>query len=235
MPSVTVENYVKEIYKLCESEQRSRATTGQLATALGVSPGTVTSMLKTLSESGLATYTPYEGVQLTESGRELALTILRRHRLLECFLAEVLGLDWDQIHEDAERMEHAVSDRLIEQINDYLGHPEFDPHGDPIPTRELSLPPRETKSLAECQPGTSFVLAQVMDQSPEFLRYLRQMDLGLGQEGEIVARQPEAGTITVRVRGRELVLGYEAVQKLQVTTALAAVGAETSRGEHVSS
>lgn len=224
MPSVTVENYVKEIYKLCESEHHPRATTGQLALALGVSPGTVTSMLKTLSESGLATYTPYEGVQLTGEGRELALTILRRHRLLESFLAEVLGLDWDQIHEDAERMEHAVSDRLIEQINDYLGHPEFDPHGDPIPTRELNLPSRETKSLVDCPPGTSFVLAQVVDQTPDFLRYLRQMGLGLGQEGEIVARQPEAGTLTVRLSDRDLVLGSEAAQKLQVSTALAAAG-----------
>jgi DtxR family Mn-dependent transcriptional regulator len=221
LPSLTVENYVKEIYKLCSPENRQRATTGRLATALNVSPGTVTSMLKTLNEAGLATYTPYEGVQLSPEGNELALRILRRHRLLETFLAEVLGLDWDEVHEDAERMEHVVSDRLIDTISDYLGHPEFDPHGDPIPTRELTLASRETSRLAECPSGCQFSLAQVTDQSPEFLRYLRQIGLGLGQEGEVVANQPEAGTVTVRVDSRELTLGQEAAQKLLVTTAVA--------------
>lgn len=218
MPSLTVENYVKEIYKLCSPERGQRATTGQLANALGVSPGTVTSMLKTLSESGLATYMPYEGVQLSPSGNELALRILRRHRLLESFLAEVLALEWDEVHEDAERMEHVVSDRLIDCIGEFLGNPEFDPHGDPIPSRDLSLSSRETRSLAECQPGTAFSLAQVTDQTREFLRYLQQIGLTLGQEGELVANQPEAGTITVRVNSRETALSYDAAQKLRVMT-----------------
>jgi DtxR family Mn-dependent transcriptional regulator len=137
LPSLTVENYVKAIFKTSQGEADGRATTGRLAAELHVSPGTVTSMLKTLAESGLATYTPYEGVRLTEAGRLLALRMLRRHRLIELFLSDALGLDWDQVHDDAERMEHVASDFLIERIDEHLGHPKYDPHGDPIPTEEV--------------------------------------------------------------------------------------------------
>ncbi len=140
MPSLTVENYVKTIFQICAASGGEPAATGQVATALAVSPGTVTSMLKTLSESNLATYTPYEGVRLTAAGTALALRVVRRHRLIELFLVKTLEMTWDEVHEEAEHMEHAVSDRLIDRIDTFLGHPETDPHGDPIPRPTARLP-----------------------------------------------------------------------------------------------
>jgi DtxR family transcriptional regulator, Mn-dependent transcriptional regulator len=126
VPSLTVENYVKAIFKVCQADDSQRATTGQVAAAMSVSPGTVTSMLKTLSDNGLVAYAPYEGVRLTESGNALALNILRRHRLIEMFLAKVLDLGPDEVHEEAEAMEHALSQMLVERIDAFLGHPELD-------------------------------------------------------------------------------------------------------------
>jgi len=216
LASLTVENYVKTIFKICLQNGDRLATTGRLAIALDVSPGTVTSMLKALSEAGLATYTPYEGVRLTDSGSQLALEILRRHRLIECFLSEVLGMPWDEVHEDAEQLEHSVSPRLVEKINDFLGHPEFDPHGDPIPRRDGSLPDRRLRSLADVSPGTSFELARVSDQSPDFLRYLSHSGLLLGVRGTVTTSQPEAGIITIRLPDREASLSTEAAQKILV-------------------
>ena len=142
LPSLTIENYVKTIYKICTRQGNRPAATGQLATALGVAPGTVTSMLKTLSEGGLAEYQPYEGVRLTDPGLKLALRVLRRHRLIELFLVRTLALSWDQVHEEAENMEHAVSDFLVDRIDELLGRPDFDPHGDPIPRADLTLADR---------------------------------------------------------------------------------------------
>ena len=231
MHSLTVENYVKEIYKLCVPEQHDRATTGRLAAAMNVSPGTVTSMLKSLSESGLVTYTPYEGVRLTAAGNDLALRVLRRHRLIEAFLTHVLDLDWDEVHEDAERMEHVVSDALIERISEYLENPIFDPHGDPIPTRDGIIMDRNTQPLVDCPPGCRFTLAQVTDQSSEFLRYLRQSGLALGQEGKVVANQPEAATLTVELSGQGATLDRAVAGKILVTTgdsASDAVGIDNS-------
>src|SRR4051794_22893709 len=131
--SLTIENYVKAIYQLSAEGGGEIAATGKLAETLGVSPSTVTSMLKTLSESGLAKYTPYEGARLTGAGRSLALRVLRRHRLIELFLVQTLKFAWDEVHAEAENMEHAVSDLLIDRIDAFLGRPESDPHGDPIP------------------------------------------------------------------------------------------------------
>ena len=145
MPSLTVENYVKTIALIAaRNPEGSLVGTGELAQALNVSPGTVTGMLKTLSEANLATYTPYEGARLTESGQRLAMKVIRRHRLLERFLAETLTMSWDEVHEEAEHMEHAASERLIDRIDAYLGYPAVDPHGDPIPrATDRSPRPRE--------------------------------------------------------------------------------------------
>jgi DtxR family Mn-dependent transcriptional regulator len=217
LPSLTVENYIKAIFTICQSSG-GQAATGQLATALGVSPGTVTSMLKTLSESRLATYTPYEGVRLTPEGDALALRVVRRHRLIEQFLVKTLDLSWDEVHEEAEHMEHAVSDRLIDRIDAYLGHPEVDPHGDPIPRPDGTWRVPESRSLAECKVGDEFQLARVIDQSPEFLRFLSQSGLPLGVSGYIVANTPEAGIVTISIDGRETTLGQAAAEKLLVTS-----------------
>ena len=141
MPSLTVENYVKTIALIAaRSPTGAPVGTGELAHALRVSPGTVTGMLKTLSEANLATYTPYEGARLTGAGRRLALKVIRRHRLLELFLARTLEMTWDEVHEEAENMEHAASERLIDRIEAFLGFPTVDPHGDPIPRRTGPLP-----------------------------------------------------------------------------------------------
>jgi DtxR family Mn-dependent transcriptional regulator len=211
-----VENYVKAIFQICGGDATATAATGQVAAALKVSPGTVTSMLKTLSESGLASYTPYEGVRLSESGRELALRLLRRHRLFELFLARTLDLTWDEVHNDAEQMEHLVSDFLIERIDTFLGHPQVDPHGDPIPSADGTLPAHNTQPLAECQPGDRFNLARVADQSPEFLRFLTRSGFRLHVEGRVVENLPEAGTVTVEIEGRQTTLGRDAAAKLLV-------------------
>jgi DtxR family transcriptional regulator, Mn-dependent transcriptional regulator len=216
VPSLTVENYVKAIYQI-SAESGKPAATGQIAAALAVSPGTVTSMLKTLSESNLATYTPYEGVSLTQSGSALALRVIRRHRLIELFLVNTLNLTWDEVHEEAEHMEHAVSDRLIDQIDKFLGHPHADPHGDPIPKPDGSFGASTTnRSLVDCLAGEDFQVSRVIDQSPAFLRFLSSAGLPLGISGQIVSNQREAGTVTIRVADRQTTLGREAAEKIMV-------------------
>ncbi len=216
MPSLTIENYVKTVYQICAREGSQPATTGEIASALQVSPGTVTSMLKTLSESGLATYAPYEGVRLTESGRALALRIIRRHRLIEVFLAQTLGLSWDEVHEEAEHMEHAVSDRLIDRIDAHLGYPKTDPHGDPIPTADGDIEHQHTQNLAELAVGDRFQLVRVLDQSPEFLQYLSEAGLLPGVEAAVTANHPEAGVVAVRLAAGAATIGRAAATKLLV-------------------
>jgi DtxR family Mn-dependent transcriptional regulator len=214
--SLTVENYVKAIFKICLDQNGQPASTGQVATAQEVSPGTVTSMLKTLSEQGLAAYTPYEGVRLSPAGDALALKILRRHRLIERFLAEVLEMGWDEVHEEAEQMEHVVSDKLIDRIDDYLGHPTHDPHGDPIPGADGSLATSAGPTLAQCRAGCRFRLVRVLDQGGDFLRYLGESGLALGAQGTVLANRGEAGIIAVEIGRRHATLGLEAAEKLLV-------------------
>jgi len=217
MPSLTVENYIKTVHEICAKQDGGPATTGQLAAALGVSPGTVTSMLKTLSESNLVAYTPYEGVRLTAAGRRLALRVLRRHRLIELFLVRTLNLTWDEVHDEAEHMEHAVSDLLIDRIDAFLGHPEVDPHGDPIPSADGSLSDPASQVLADCQEGETFRLVRVVDQSAEFLRFLTASGLPLGVEGRVAANHPEAGLVVVQVDGKTVHLGRSAAEKILVS------------------
>ena len=210
MASLTVENYVKTIYSIGmnRGDQRSVAT-GELAQALSVSPGTVTGMLKTLSEAELATYTPYEGARLTTAGEKLALAVLRRHRLLELFLNQTLAMSWDEVHEEAEHLEHAVSDRLVDRIDTYLGNPSVDPLGDPIPQAD--------EPLAKFPTGTRFRLSRVVEQGPAFLRYLSECGLDLGVEGLLLENRPESGAIIVQVGTKSVALGHETASKLLVT------------------
>lgn len=221
MPSLTVENYLKEIYKICQANPDKAAATGAVAQALGVSPGTVTSMLKTLDEGGLVSYTPYEGVRLSPAGTALALRVLRRHRLIELFLVHTLHLSWDEVHEEAEHIEHAVSDLLINKIDAYLGYPKADPHGDPIPADDGSVEMPESCSLADCSPGERFQLARVLDQSPRFLRFLSEAGLPLGTVGQVVANQPEAEVVQVLVDGKDTTLGRVAAEKIMVVCPVA--------------
>ncbi len=217
VPSLTVENYVKTIALIAARDPTgSPVGTGELAQALNVSPGTVTGMLKTLSEANLATYTPYEGARLTESGQRLAMKVIRRHRLLERFLAETLTMSWDEVHEEAEHMEHAASERLVDRIDAYLGYPEVDPHGDPIPRADGSLAEIQGVPLARCQPHQRFRVVRVMDQDPAFLRYLSECGLELHAIGELVENRPEAGAIVCKLSGQNIALGLNAAGKVLV-------------------
>ena len=216
MPSLTVENYLKAILQISLRAAGEWVSTGELAGELGVSPGTVTSMLKTLGESNLATYTPYEGVRLTSAGRALALRVLRRHRLIEQFLSQTLNLTWDEVHEEAEHMEHAVSDALVDRIDAYLGHPTTDPHGDPIPQADGTMAAAADRPLTDCATGEQFALSRVVDQSPEFLRYLSHAGLEIGARGSLVSNEPSHNELTIRLGGRNRTLSREAAGKLMV-------------------
>ncbi len=216
MSTLTVENYVKTIYTLLQQQSSETAATGEIAAALEVSPGTVTSMLKTLSESGLAEYTPYEGVSLTKSGRALALRVLRRHRLIELFLVKTLDLSWDEVHEEAENMEHAVSDFLVDQMDKYLGLPDTDPHGDPIPKSDGTVRQNKTISLWEHSAESEFTLVRVIDQSSDFLRYLSEVHLEIGSQGSIVNRSSEGATMTVQIGDFSTTLSKQIAEKLRV-------------------
>jgi DtxR family Mn-dependent transcriptional regulator len=218
LPSLTVENYVKAIYLIAARQAAAEpVSTGELAHRLSVSPGTVTGMLKTLSEAELATYAPYEGARLTPAGQRLALAVLRRHRLVELFLSHTLAMSWDEVHEEAEHIEHAVSDRLVDRIDEFLGHPAFDPHGDPIPRADGSLPQPTGIPLAQVARGQPFRLARVVDQDPSFLRYLTECGLDLGTRGEVVENRPESGALVLRVDERIVALGLDAAGKVLVT------------------
>lgn len=216
MPSLTIENYVKAIYQICLAQANAPAATGQLAATLGVSPGTVTSMLKTLKEIGLAEYIPYEGVHLTETGRALALRVLRRHRLIELFLSRTLDLTWDEVHEEAEHMEHAVSDRLIDRMDEYLGFPSADPHGDPIPKADGTVVSRNDRTLADWPVNRPFRLVRVLDQTPDFLRYLSGTGLSLGSEGYVSSNRPEAGVVTIQLGESQATVSTQIAEKLLV-------------------
>jgi DtxR family Mn-dependent transcriptional regulator len=215
MASLTVENYVKTIYLLASPGEAAVAT-GQIASGLGVLPGTVTSMLKTLDESNLATYTPYEGVRLTHAGRALALRVVRRHRLIEQFLVETLQLTWDEVHEEAENMEHAVSDWLVDRIDAALGYPKTDPHGEPIPKADGTVAAPVDRRLVDCTPGERFHVARVTDESPDFLRFLSQAGLEIGTSGALVAIEPSADKVTVSIGGANHSLSREMAGKLMV-------------------
>jgi DtxR family Mn-dependent transcriptional regulator len=216
MASLTIENYVKTIYQLSSASGGELASTGALAEALEVSPSTVTSMLKTLSESGLAEYVPYGGAKLTEAGRMLALRVVRRHRLIELFLVKTLNLTWDEVHAEAENMEHAVSDLLVDKIDTYLGYPQADPHGDPIPKADGTITNPPAMSLSALRAGERFQIVRVSDQSPEFLRYLTDSGLAIGAEGSVAESRPEAGIVVLQFGRRQTTLAREIAEKLLV-------------------
>lgn len=219
LPSSTVENYLKAIYQgqsALEAGERL-VPMGQVAAALGVAPGTATTMVKALAESGLAEYEPYSGVRLTAAGERLAGLVLRRHRLVELFLVQVMGMSWAEVHDEAEQLEHVVSERLIERIDQMLGHPTHDPHGDPIPNPDGAIARRELDSLLTCPVGSPLRVTRVADQDPAFLRFIESNDLKPGQPVEVQAR--DAASDSVRLRGKDqktLTIGARAASKLLV-------------------
>jgi len=218
LPSSTVENYLKAIYLGQTAISRdSLVPMGQLAAALGVVPGTATTMVKTLADSGLVRYEPYAGVRLTPAGERLAALVLRRHRLIELFLVKVMGMRWDEVHEEAEHLEHAVSDRLIDRIDDMLGRPSTDPHGDPIPDAEGTLEPHQYETLLTCPLHTVVVVTRVTDQDAAFLRFIENSDLKPGEAIEIEERDAAADSVRVRKQDdRRVTIGMRAASKLLV-------------------
>jgi len=214
MESVAVENYLKTIYLL--SDAPGGATTGELARRLHITPGSVTLKLQRLAEEGLVKYAAHQAVQLTKKGEKVAVRVVRNHRLLELYLARSLGVPWEEVHEEAEHLEHAVSDRLMARIDEYLGHPDRDPHGDPIPDADGKMRTREGTPLAECAAATSFVLLRVPDRSAGFLRYLRDGGLIVGAKGAVLENQPSAGIVTVEVGGRSVSLSREMAASILV-------------------
>ncbi len=217
MPTSTVEDYLKQILLEEQAGSGPPVPPGRIAAALSVAPGTVTAMLKTLAASGLVRYEPYSGAELTAAGRELALHVLRRHRLIELFLVQVLGIDWSEVHAEAEQLEHAVSDLLIERMDEMLGHPAVDPHGDPIPTSAGDLARPQLPSLARCATGEPLRVARVLDQDPEFLQLVEREGLKPGRRVEVLSRDRAADTVVVkRGEGDLLSLGFRAASKIEV-------------------
>ena len=222
LPSSTVENYLKAILLHQVAGDTALVPMGQIASRLGVTPGTATTMVKALAESGLVLYEPYTGVRLSAAGEKLAALVLRRHRLVELFLVQVMGLSWDEVHEEAEKLEHVVSERLIERMDEMLGRPEVDPHGDPIPDADGAMRLRESQTLLTCPLHIPVTVTRVLDQDAEFLRFIESHELKPGQEVEVEARDPLADSVRLRGRDdRRTTIGSRAASKLLVDVATA--------------
>jgi DtxR family Mn-dependent transcriptional regulator len=210
-----VEDYAKAIYSL---EHRSGATvsTNALAERLGVTAASASGMVKRLGELGLVEHRPYRGVSLTDEGRRVALEVMRHHRLLELYLVQTLGVPWDRVHEEAEVLEHVLSEELEELIAEKLGDPTHDPHGDPIPSRELTIDEGETESLQSLTTGACGVFTRISDSDPEMLRFLADRGIAPGDEFEVIDKQPFDGPLFVRFGGDVHVLGGALARAMRV-------------------
>ncbi len=212
--SQAVEDYIKTIYTLeLESEGEGVSTT-KIAEVLEVSSASVTNMIKKLAKMGLVRYESYYGATLTDSGKKIALEIIRHHRLLELYLKEVMGYSWDEVHDEAEKLEHHISERFEDKIAELLNHPTHDPHGDPIPSKEGIMPEIATEPLTDADVGEQLMLGRVTNQEPELLRYLETKGLIPGIELEVIEKAPFKGPVTVKVDGEEQVIGYEVAVNL---------------------
>ena len=215
MATSTVENYLKEILVLTLEEEISKVPMGQVAKVLGVTPGTATSMAKSLERDGWIKYFPRVGVSLTRKGRKLAMSMLRRHRLLETFLVETLGLDWSEIHAEAEELEHAISEKVLEKLDDFLGRPRFDPHGDPIPSRGGVIQQMASKPLSDFPKDANIRIESIVDQDKEFLRFARKSNLVPGQLFKIIGKEDCADAITLKTsKGKMVNLGFRSADKV---------------------
>src|SRR5215208_3952960 len=225
LPSYTVENYLKAIFQAQIGRGGSELVPmGQLAAALGVVPGTATTMVKTLADSGLVKYEPYAGVRLTPAGERLAALVLRRHRLVELFLVKVMGMSWTEVHDEAENLEHAVSDRLIDRIDEMLGRPAVDPHGDPIPDPEGTVPMPEYDSLLTCPVGAPVTISRVSDQDRAFLQFAESHDLRPGDVVRVEERSEAGDSVQLRGRNeRRVTIGARAASKVLVQVVRAAI------------
>ncbi|MEW5928611.1 MAG: metal-dependent transcriptional regulator [Gemmatimonadota bacterium] len=214
MLSPVVEDYLKAVWALQQAE--TPVATSRIAERLGLSAAAVTAMVKRLAEQNLLRHEPYYGVRLTAAGELAALRIVRRHRVLELFLVEVLGYEWDRVHDEAERLEHAASDELIERLARLLGEPERDPHGAAIPSAEGEMDNARYPALSDMQPGESNRVLEVEVEEPEQLRYLGSMDLYPGAEVEVRSKQPFDGPISLVVNGAPQVIAHSLARRIRV-------------------
>jgi DtxR family Mn-dependent transcriptional regulator len=213
--SEAVEDYAKAIYALA-ARTGEPVTTTALAARLGISPGSVTAMLKRMGEMKLVRHEPYHGVALTPAGEKVALEVIRHHRLIESYLTEALGMPWDRVHDEAEVLEHYISEELERRIAENLGNPTLDPHGDPIPTPDLDLATDRTSALTTLRPGQDATFARVSDSDPEMLRYLAQHGIRPGSPLRLTGVEPFGGPLWVKSGGSEHALGRELAEKMRV-------------------
>jgi DtxR family Mn-dependent transcriptional regulator len=198
MPSRTIENYLKQLYlEQLQTPADAPVAMGRLASLMNVVPGTATTMVKALADSGLVHYSPRSGVHLTDAGNQLALHVLRRHRLVELFLVRHLGLDWSEVHDEAEELEHVISEKVLDRMDALLGHPTVDPHGDPIPTAAGHLPACDALSLVTCPLHTTVEITRILDQEPQFLQFAHHSHLTPGTHLQVRNRNPQAESLLV--------------------------------------
>ena len=209
-----VEDYLKAIYEI--ERREGAAATNDIAQRLSIAPASVSGMVRRLADQGLLAHEPYKGVRLTTAGRRAALRTIRRHRVIESYLAQALGYPWDRVHAEAERLEHAASDELIDRMAAAIGEPAVDPHGAPIPTREGSVDERRLVSLAEVAPATRARIVRVSDEDPGMLRYLAEMDIVPGAEVVVEGRQPFGGPVLLRVGTVQRSIGVELAAQVRV-------------------
>jgi len=217
MATSTVEDYVKQVFLIQQELNGETAPMGRLSEALGITPGTTTTMVKALADDGLVNYEPRVGVTLTPTGRSLALGVLRRHRIAEAFLVQVLGMDWSEVHADAERLEHAISDNVLEKMDAYLNRPTHDPHGDPIPAVDGGIKPSTRKNLTTVPVGQEVTVTRIVDQSAEFLSYARSVKLIPGERLTVTDRNTVADSVVVQLKsGDKLALSTRVAGKIGV-------------------
>lgn len=212
--SHAMEDYIKAIYKA--SGQKQQVPTSALAQILGVAPASVTNMCKKLAEFKLIEYEPYQGVKFTPAGSKLALEVIRHHRLIELFLAEALGVPWDQVHDEAEKLEHVISEDLEDRMAAALGDPKYDPHGAPIPTRSGKVYHKESGRLVDMKAGDELIVVEVDDDDPELLRYVGGLGIFPGIELKLLLQAPFEGPLTLKINGNEFSLGYQAAKSVLV-------------------
>lgn len=217
MPTRTVENYLKHLYMLEQHvEAGCRVAMGELAQGVGVTAGTATSMIKQMARSGMVDYATREGVLLTKQGRAVALSVLRRHRIIELFLVEQMGYDWTEVHDEAEELEHVISEKLLSRMDDILGHPAYDPHGDPIPNAVGKMEGRSLIQLDQADPGT-FTIARVTDHAPGVLKHLEANGMTPGSSICVVGNDQLAQVVQVRSATESVVaLSHQAAQRIYV-------------------
>lgn len=217
MRSTARENYLKAIFEIQQAQDEKIVNIGRLAEALNLTSGTVTAMVKKLARENLLKYEAYVGCKLTTKGRVQAIDILRRHRILELFLVKVLGLDWSEVHEEAERLEHALSDRVLDSMEKFLNYPELDPHGDPIPSKDGKIAMLPHICLSNCKTGDQCEITRILDESKEFLKFIGSMGLYPGTPITIEMILPEADIIEIKPNnGEKISLGLVPAEKLMI-------------------